>query len=254
MAPSLKGRGVVSDTPVYEQAAPPRRPRAAGDGAGGDQALRAYLSRHAYGGNQLSEELSMLGAVRHAAENGGTGGFPYMAGNKERFYQPVMRPNESMESVLKRISENTGMTPAEIVAKAGGEERLAQMMANNQKVAGSHHMGIVKSARNAARGIGGDLISEDDAQQAMALQALNLEEQALRARFGANVPADIGMPEWIPRMQSLSPVQTGMAYGALAAGAGAAGLVLANQLMAQGQQQANPVDYAAAMQALNAYA
>ena len=261
----MKGRGVVSDTPVYEAgsaAAPgaaPRRTKGGGGGGGkGDAALRGYLTQHAYGGNQLAEELSLLGAVRHAAENGGTGGFAYTSGNKERFYQPVLRPNEVMGTALKRISENTGMTPDEIVAAAGGQERLEQMMANNQKVAGSHHLGIVKSAGNAARGIGADLIGEDEAQQLLALQALGLEKNALASRFGAppppNAPADIGMPDWMPRMNNLSPVQTGMAYGALAAGTGAAGLALANHLIAQGQQQANPVEYAAAMQALNAYA
>jgi hypothetical protein len=264
MPPSLKGRGVVSDTPVYEAgtaAAPgaaPRRTSGAGGGGKGDAALQNYLTQRAYDGSQLAEELSLLGAVRHAAENGGTGGFAYASGNKERFYQPVLRPNEAMGTALKRISENTGMTPDEIVTAAGGQERLEQMMANNQKVAGSHHLGIVKSAGNAARGIGADLVSEDDAQQLLALKALGLERDALASRFGTapppSAPADIGMPDWIPRMDNLSPVQTGMAYGALAAGTGAAGLALVNHLIAQGQQQANPVEYAAAMQALNAYA
>ena len=61
------------------------------------------------------------------------------------------------------------------------------------------------------------------------------------------------LPSWLPHMQRLTPAQTGMAYGFAAAGAGAAGLALANHLAARGLQQQSPVDYAAAAQAMNAY-
>lgn len=54
----------------------------------------------------------------------------------------------------------------------------------------------------------------------------------------------------LPVMQSLTNGQMAMAA---ATGAGAASVMLANQLMAKGQQQNDPVAYAAAMQSMNAY-
>ena len=260
----MKGRGVVSDTPVYEAgsaAAPGAAPRRTTGGGGGGRTqdpVASYINELAYGGQRLSEEKAILSAALHAQEMGGIRGFEYTTSRGPATYYPVIEKGQAIDAALKRPMEVSGFTVPEIVEALGGEEQALAHMRAAQNVAGSHHKGIEKTARNAVRGVGADLISEEAEKRALALQAMGLDEAALASRFGAppppNAPADIGMPDWMPRMNNLSPVQTGMAYGALAAGTGAAGLALANHLIAQGQQQANPVEYAAAMQALNAYA
>jgi len=60
----------------------------------------------------------------------------------------------------------------------------------------------------------------------------------------------VGAFKDLPVMQSVTNGQMAMAA---ATGAGAASVILANQLMAKGQQQNDPVAYAAAMQSMNAY-
>lgn len=266
MAKSLKGRGVVSDTPVYEAgmggapgAAPPRpaaAPRSSGSRKAPADPLNAFFHEAVYGGRpSWPEEKAMINKVMAAQEAGGVGVIPYTdERGRQKNYAPVVRKGETTKTALQRIAENTRSTPEQLIAAAGGPEQLDRILANNQAVAGMHHMGMVHGAQNAARTIGTNLLSEEAEQQALALRALGVEEAALRSRYASQLPADAGMPQWLPRMNNLTPVQTGMAYGLAAAGMGAAGVALANHLMAKGQQQSDPVHYAAAMQALNAYA
>jgi hypothetical protein len=223
--------------------------------------------------------------VQRAIQGQGDGGYvtiAYDRGKGETTYVPVLHRvwdkatnqsrYETLDEALGQISANTGLLPDEIIeqvsqiprANATDEQWQAARqlteagMRRNQELAGMHTEAMGHGAARAAKVMGADLMGEDEKRRALAARAMGLDEAALASRFGAaplpNATADIGMPDWIPRMDNLSPVQTGMAYGALAAGTGAAGLALVNHLIAQGQQQANPVEYAAAMQALNAYA
>lgn len=229
---------------------PPSTPAAKGGGGGksrGRNFADKYIENIAYGDKKLAEEIGIIGAARNAEQAGGFGALTY---GDDKSYYPVTRPKEEFADSVKRISENTGLSPEEVVSQLGGDEQAAALMANNQRVASSHHMGIMGSAKRALGTAGSHLIGEDEALQAKSLAALGIDKAMLAKRYGA----DVGMPEWLPRMQNLSPVQTGMAYGLAAAGAGAGAIALANHLAAKGQQQQSPVDYAAAVQALNAYA
>lgn len=268
MLKSLKNRGVVSDIPVYEEGvagapggAPPAT-RAASPrqgGGGGAKKETPYLHRLARSGKGLSEDKSIISAALNAQEMGQIGGFQDVKGQA---YYPIIHGKESPEKVLAAVARESGLQPAEVLAqyKDGMGGFTNQALANDRLVS-SHYMGMMGAAERAARGVGRDLLAEDIALQASARGALGIEEAALQSRYGgtrvvaAQMPADAGMPEWLPRMNNLPPVQTGMAYGLAAAGVGAgAAIALANHLAAKGQQQSDPVQYAAAMQALNAYA
>jgi hypothetical protein len=288
MPRSLKGRGVVSDTPTYEEgaaAAPGAAPRRTSGGGGDyppeDPAVEEYLAQAVKeNGKTWREERTIIGKARAGQDQGGFAIFNYEKNGRTIPYAPVLHKykvngqwvEEPLDTALKKASENSGRTPLEIIEEvseiplanatpdvmAQAREITAGKMRANQELTSSHLMGMAHGAGRAAQQLGVDLMGESEEQQLLAMKILGLEKDALASRFGATTsvrpPADIGMPSWMPRMNNLSPVQTGMAYGALAAGTGAAGLALANHLIAQGQQQANPVEYAAAMQALNAYA
>lgn len=237
---------------MVDRQAPP--PNAAPARQGGGKKEVPYLHQLAKGGKGLSEDKSIISAAVNAQKMGQIGGFLDAKGQP---YYPVIRAGESPEQVLAVAARKSGLQPDEVLAQyEDGMGGFTNQGMANQNLTSSHYHGMMHAAERAAAGMGRDLASEDAVLQARARGALGLEEELLRSRYGgtAQMPADAGMPQWLPRMNNLTPVQTGMAYGLAAAGMGATGVALANHLMAKGQQQSDPVHYAAAMQALNAYA
>jgi hypothetical protein len=108
------------------------------------------------------------------------------------------------------------------------------------------------------REAGSALLGEDETRRKAELEAMGIRPEDLAQKLGmapGNQPggADARLPEWLPQMQDLAPWQTLAGYGAATAGIGAGGVMLANHLMAQGQQQSDPIAYAKAMQSLAAY-
>lgn len=227
--------------------------------SGGEAFASDYLMKMAYGkGGKLGEERSLLAAAARQGE-----GFPVASvayttkGGKDATYYPVMRGKEGFEQVVDQISTNTGLTPEEVLAQLGDPATAEAAMRTGQNLAGAHHAGIGHAAARVATGLGQDLIGEEPLRAA-ALKAMAIEQDALAKAMGlspGNQPggADARLPQWLPQMEGAAPWQTLAGYGAIAAGTGAAGLALANHLMAKGQQQSDPVAYAAAMQAMNAY-
>lgn len=261
--------------------------------SGGKKFVSDYLKKMAYGdGGKLGEERSLLAAAANKGEGFPVAAVDYTTkGGKDATYYPVMRGKETLEDVADQVSTNTGLTPEEVLAQLGDPAAAEAAMRTAQHLSASHHAGILNAAQRTATGLGADLIGDDSvrarALEAMAveagqlrnavapgigadlvgtdadlraatLKAMAVEQDALAKALGlspGNQPggADAALPEWLPRMDNLTPMQTTGFYGAALAGAGAASVALANHLMAKGQQQSDPVAYAAAMQAMNAY-
>lgn len=225
----------------------------------GQKFANDYLMKMAYGdGGKLQEERSLLAAAAQKGE-----GFPVASvdyttknGNGATYY-PVMRDDKNFDQVVEQVATNTGLSGDEVLAQLGEPAAAEAAMRTGQNLAASHHAGISHAAERVATGLGADLIGEEPVRAA-ALKAMALEEEQLAKAMGlspGNQPggADAALPEWLPRMDNLAPWQTAAGYGAVAAGAGAASVALANHLTAKGQQQNDPVAHAAAMQAMNAY-
>lgn len=205
---------------------------------------------------QLHEEKSMLGAVSNMIDGGG---LAVIEGAKGPYY-PMLGPKGDYAQALAAAAEHSGVAAEDIVGQFGGDAALKQAMQATQKAAYAHTSGINRAVNRASALLGEGLISGDDAVRLAAADALGVEQDALAKAWGLNpgnepggADQDFGLFEGLPRMDNLAPWQTSAAYGMAAAGAGAAGIALANHLMAKGQQQSDPIAYAQAMQAMNAY-
>lgn len=206
-----------------------------------------------YRNPQLHEERNMLGAVSNMIDGGGLAA---IEGAKGPYYAMLGKSGDYAQA-LADAAKHSGVAAEDIVAQFGGDAALEQAMRATQTAAYSHTAGINRAVNRASALLGEGLISGDDAVRLAAADALGVEQDALAKAWGLNPGnepggADAQLPDWLPRMDNLSPVQTSAAYGLAAAGAGAAGIALANHLLAKGQQQSDPIAYAQAMQAMQA--
>lgn len=217
---------------------------------------KIYAAAGKYNNPQLHEERNMLGAISNMNNNGG---LAVVEGAKGAYY-PMLGKNGDYAQALANAAKHSGLAAEDIVAQLGGDDAAKQAMLATQKAAYSHTSGINRAVNRASAALGQGLISGDDAVRLAAADALQIEQEQLAKAWGLNpgnepggADQDFGIFEGMPRMDNLAPWQTSAAYGMAAAGAGAAGIALANHLMAKGQQQNDPIAYAQAMQALNAY-
>lgn len=209
-----------------------------------------------YRNPQLHEERNMLGAVSNMIDGGGLAA---IEGAKGPYYAMLGKSGDYAQA-LADAAKHSGVAAEDIVAQFGGDAALEQAMRATQTAAYSHTAGINRAVNRASALLGEGLISGDDAVRLAAADALGVEQEQLVKAWGLNpgnepggADQDFGLFEGLPRMDNLAPWQTGAFYGMAAAGAGAAGIALANHLLAKGQQQSDPIAHAQAMQAMNAY-
>ena len=253
----------------------------------GPRFLQGYLKEKAFpGGSSTREDINILGAARNLQEAGGAAGVEY---GKDKPYYPFQRGNETTDSVIQRVAENTGLEPDEVLSQLGGAEQAEASMRANQKMAASHHAGIGNAVHSALDGVGADLTSSNSELRAKAMEALNQNAERIQMVYGraaadgfkAQVAAkltsgnidtqrealqELGIAEaqfstvlkpevndaatfQMPYLKDMPLWGHGLGAGAAAAGAGA----LAYHLMAAGQQQPDFAAHAAAVQSLNAY-
>ena len=254
--------GEVGGAPPPSSAAPPaggsRRSSRGGYPEDPDSFLSDYLNGYARPSSWLQNQ-KLIRAVESAP---GFGTVPYKdKKGKEHRYALEWHKDQSLDDNLATPLARMGMSKEDLIKAAteeGTEEALMRMMQGNQSIMGAQFYNTNRAVNKAVRGVGQDLVSDNADQRTMALGAMGLDAKQLQELYApgsAPVPQDStgAIPEWVPHMKDMPALQTGLAYGALAAGAGAATLVTANLLAQQGaQQQANGA-YASLMQQMNAY-
>lgn len=187
------------------------------------------------------------------------------AGHPTEGYLAVLHPDkQSPEGLLNEVRRvNPALQMADLeaaaAAKYGGtpQEAMASWVAEAGKNYTMTSPGI-QSAKHAVDrallGAGQELRSGKVSPELAEL--MGVDQDALAKVYGAESKPKskgdgTGIPEWLPHMSNIPPMQTGLAYGAL--GTGAAALLTAQILSQQGAQQVDNQAYADMVRASNAY-
>ena len=228
---------------------------------------------------ELNERKTAVAQARKAVEHMGVEfpqtGLSLYADNPNKLYYPYIDKNEQVEPTipavhgflqkkggLAGIDENTF---AEAVSSASGialddmpalGATALKMGQANSMMAEPAIMGQVSAGERMGQNLGAMLKSERLEDRAAAANYMGLQgEEAAKMNQWNTAAAGDGVIRRDMNPLDLPPWANDFAWGALLAGAGGAGAAIgtAHSLSQQGQQQLNPVAYAAHMQAMNAY-
>lgn len=254
-------------------------------GSGGVKARDLAFSKNAPEGVQfveapyaeLNERKTAVAQAGKAAAHMGAEfpqtGLALYADNPNKLYYPYIDKNEQVEPTipavygflqkkggLAGIDENTF---AEAVSSASGialddmpalGATALKMGQANSMMAEPSIMGQVSASQRTGQNLAAMLKSErvEDREAAANYMGLQGEEVKKMQQWDTAAAGD-GLITDALNPTGLPPWANDFAWGALVAGGGGAAVATANALTHQGQQQMNPVAYAAHMQAMNAY-
>lgn len=186
------------------------------------------------------DDAQVAGMVKQLVEAGGAAGF----GDDKAALMNQLRGQQAVATghAMARLN---GMI--DVLRKAQTDGPFRQKLAATVGLDGPDLDGMLQSV---ADGLGSADEKVRAGAESQVAQIQKVLGSVIKPEVNDWASQPVGAFKDLPVMQSVTNGQMAMAA---ATGAGAASVILANQLMAKGQQQSDPVAYAAAMQSMNAY-